>query len=92
MGHFSRTQTEQINNAVNDCNIFRFTVFETQAYIKERLDIDVSYETVRNYRYQQKSSANAWIKKLARSKRADYIAQYRERIEEVEKVQRDYGI
>jgi len=76
---------------LQDCNIMRFTVYETQAYIKERLQIDVSYETVRNYRYKQKGSAQQWIAKLAKSKRADYIAQYRERIEEVETIQVNYG-
>jgi len=88
MGQFSRTQTESINHAVADCSIMRLTVGETQEWIKQNLNIDVSYETVRNYRYRQKGSAMQWIKHLARSKRADYIYQYKERIDEVETVQR----
>jgi hypothetical protein len=66
----------------------RLTVGETQEYIKQNLKLDVSYKTVRNYRYKQKGSAMAWIKSLARSKRADYVYQYKERIDEVQSVQR----
>jgi hypothetical protein len=85
MGQFSRTETEKINHVVLDCSIRRFTVYETQAYIKEHL---LSYPTVRNYRRRQRDSAQQWIANLAKSKRASYIACYRERIEEVEIIQR----
>ena len=88
-GQFSRVQIEQINHAVSDCNIMRFTIGETVDYIKSHLQIDLSYETVKNYKRRQRDSAQQWITNLAKSRRADYIAQYRERIEEIEKVQNE---
>jgi hypothetical protein len=88
MGQFSQIDTERINQVVLDANIRRFTVYETQLYIKEHLHIDISYPTVRNYRRRQRDSAQQWIAKLAKSKRADYLAQYKARIDEVDALQR----
>ena len=89
MGQFSQIDIERINHAVSDCNIMRLTVYETQAWIKDRLNIDLSYKTVKNYRSRQKASARQWIAKLAKSRRGDYIAQYRERILEIETIQQE---
>ena len=89
MAQFSQVDTERINRAVSDCNIWRYTIYETVAWIKEHLDIDVSYDAVRKYRYRQRASALQWIAKLAKSRRGDYIAQYRERIFEIEAIQQE---
>jgi hypothetical protein len=60
---------------------------ETHACLKE-LGIDISIPTIKNHKAQIRSSAQAWIAKLAKSKRADYIAQYRERFQEIEAIQK----
>lgn len=86
-GQFSRVQTEQIRQAVLDCSIRRLTVYETQLFIKEHLHIDISYPTINRYKYRQKQDAHKWISRMAKSKNADYVAEYIARIDEIYKVQ-----
>jgi hypothetical protein len=49
----------------------------------------MNVRTVKRYRAKIRESAQAWIARLAKSKRGDYIAQYRERIYEVMAYQRE---
>lgn len=89
MGQFTPIQTEQIKQCVLDCSIKRFTIYETQQYIKQTLGISLSCKTVKNYKARLRLQAQSWIGKLARSKRADYISCYRDRILEIEALQRN---
>jgi len=50
------------------------------------LSIDISFATVKNYKAQIKLQAASWISNLAKSRRGTYIAQYRERVLEIEKL------
>jgi hypothetical protein len=50
--------------------------------------IEITIPTIKNYAATVREQSQKWISKLAKSRRAEYIAQYRERIQEVEAVQR----
>jgi hypothetical protein len=80
---------ENIRQAILDCNIRRLTLAETRQYVVERLCIEMNIQVISRYRAQLRQSAQRWIARLAKSKRADYIAEYRERIDEVRKCQRE---
>jgi hypothetical protein len=88
VGQFSQIQAEQIKQCVLDGSIKRFTVYETQLYIKQTLGISLSLATVKNYKAKSRLQAQNWIGKLAKSKRADYIAEYKARIDEVMRCQK----
>lgn len=49
----------------------------------------MNMQVISRYRAQLRQSAQRWIARLAKSKRADYVAEYRERIDEVRKCQRE---
>ncbi len=88
MGNVSHEKAERIRQHVLDCSIRRFTSQETAEYLGQRgLPIDV--RTVKRYRARIRESAQNWVAKLAKSKRADYIAEYKERIDEVHLYKRE---
>lgn len=78
-------QLEQ--NTIIDCQIRRLTNTETVTLLQQS-GINISIKTVKNYKSQIRAQAGQWIAKLAKSKRNDYIAEYRERVQEIMKVQR----
>jgi len=80
-------QLEQIKSIIIDSQVRRLTDIETLTRLRE-LGIDISIATVKNYKAQIKSQTQTWIGKLAKSRRGEYVSQYRERIIEVESVQR----
>jgi hypothetical protein len=49
----------------------------------------MNIQVISRYRAQLRQNAQKWIARLAKSKRSDYIAEYRERIDEVRKCQRE---
>ena len=80
-------QLEQIKSIVAEGNIRRLSTLETHKRLVDA-GINISVSTVKNYRTDLKASAQQWVGKLAKSKRYEYIAQYRERIQEVETIQK----
>ena len=80
---------ENVRQAILDCNIRRLTLAETRQYLIDRVGIEMNIQVISRYRAQLRQSAQRWIARLAKSKRADYIAEYRERIDEVRKCQRE---
>lgn len=72
---------------INHCQVRRLTITETQIQLQQS-GIDISVATVKNYKSQIRAQAGQWIAKLAKSKRNDYIAEYRERVMEIMRVQR----
>jgi hypothetical protein len=82
MAKYPPLQQEQIKSLILDCNIRRMTNIETHQYLRER-GIDIGIATVKNYKAKLRGQAQAWISRLARSKKADYIAEYKARIDEV---------
>lgn len=72
MGKVTPEKAERVRQYVLDCSIRRFTSQETAEYLKQKgLRVDV--RTVKRYRAKIKESAQNWVAKLAKSKRADYI-------------------
>jgi len=49
----------------------------------------MNIQVISRYRAQLRQSAQKWIARLAKSKRADYITEYRDRIDEIKKCQRE---
>jgi RNA binding exosome subunit len=86
MGNVIPENAERIRQYVLDCNIRRLTAEETAEY---HVGLPINVRTVKRYRTKIRDSAQHWIARLAKSKRADYIAEYRERIDEVRKCQRE---
>ena len=72
-----------------DCQIRRLTDKETLEYFQIHDINDISLPTIKRYKSQIRRSAQKWISALARSKRAEYIAEYRERIDEILKCQKE---
>lgn len=77
---------ERIKQIVLDCSIRRLSAQETAELLKQK-GYPVDVRTVKRYRARIKESAQEWISKLARSKKADYIAEYKSRIDEIYKCQ-----
>ena len=72
-----------------DCQIRRFTDRETLEYFHINGINDISLPTLKRYKTQIRHGAQRWIASLARSRRAEYIAEYRERIDEILKCQKE---
>lgn len=83
MGNVTPENAERIRQYVLDCSIRRFTSQETAEYLKQK-SLPVDVRTVKRYRARIRESAQTWVARLAKSKRAEYIAEYRERIDEVQ--------
>jgi hypothetical protein len=74
---------ERIRQYVLDCSIRRLTAEETVEYLRQKGLPTVDVRTVRRYRARIRASAQDWIARLAKSKRAEYLAEYHERILEI---------
>ncbi len=74
---------ENLRQAILDCSIRRLTLAETRQYLIERVGVEMNMQVISRYRAQLRQSAQRWIAKLAKSNKGDYIAEYRERIQEV---------
>ena len=81
-------KAERIRQYVPDCSIRRLTVEETAEYLHQN-GLPSNVRTVKRYTSKIRESAQNWIARLAKSKRADYIAGYKERIDEVRAYQRE---
>jgi hypothetical protein len=84
----TRQKAEQITQYVNDCSIWRLTAQETAEYLTTK-GFPIDIRTVKRYRARIRASASKWIDTLAKSKRADYIATFKERIDEINAYQRE---
>ncbi len=87
MASVTRQEQETIRQYVMDCSIRRLSASETAEYLKQRgFPIDV--RSVKRYRARIRESAQTWIANLAKSKRGEYLAQYRDRILEIHALQK----
>jgi hypothetical protein len=84
----TRQQAEQITQYVNDCSIWRLTAQETAEYLTTK-GFPIDIRTVKRYRARIRASASKWVDTLAKSKRADYIATFKERTDEIHAYQRE---
>jgi hypothetical protein len=87
VGNITPENAERIRQYVLDCNIRRLTTEETAEYLRQN-GFPVNVRTVKRYRAKIRESAQNWIAKLAKSKRSDHIAEYRERIFEIQALQK----
>ena len=83
MGNVSPETAQRIKQIVLDCSIRRLTSLETAEYLKQQCSIDVDVRTVNRYKARIRDSAQDWVANLAKNRRGEYIAQYRERIFEI---------
>jgi len=81
-------QRTECHRLILDCNIRRFTDKETLEYFRLN-GIEVSLASIKRYRKQVRENAHRWIARLAKSKRSDYIAEYKERIDELYTYQKE---
>jgi len=87
VGNVTPENAERIRQYVLDCNIRRLTAEETAGYLHQN-GFPVNVRTVKRYRAKIRESAQNWIAKLAKSKRADYVSEYHERIFEIYALQK----
>jgi len=83
VGNVSPETAQRIKQIVLDCSIRRLTSLETAEYLKQQCSIDVDVRTVNRYKARIRDSAQDWVANLAKNRRGEYIAQYRERIFEI---------
>lgn len=88
MTSVSKETEERVKHVVLNARIMRLTTEETAKYLAEK-GLPSSMRTVYRYHGRIKKDADAWIKNLAASRQNDYIATYKERIDELEKYQRE---
>lgn len=88
VGKVPPEKAEQITQYVLDCSVWRLTAQETAEYLTLR-GFPIDIRTVKRYRARIRASACKWIDTLAKSKRADYIATFKERIDEIHAYQRE---
>ena len=88
MTSVTRQKSEAITQHVLDCNIWRLSADETAKYLGTH-GYEVDVRTVKRYRARIKASAGHWIAALAKSKRNDYIFEYKQRIDEIRTCQRE---
>jgi len=70
VGNVTSENAETLRQYVLDCSIRRMTAQETAEYLKQKgLPVDV--RTVKRYRARIRESAQNWVAKLAKSKRAE---------------------
>ena len=73
-----------------DCQIRRLTDRETLEYFRINGINDISLPTLKRYKIQIRQGAQKWIASLVRSKRAEYIAEFKERIDEMLTYQKEF--
>jgi hypothetical protein len=73
-----------------DCQIRRLTDRETLEYFRINGINDISLPTLKRYKTQIRQGAQKWIASLVRSKRAEYIAEFKERIDEMLTYQKEF--
>jgi hypothetical protein len=88
VGNVTPAKAERIRQYVLDCNIRRLSAEETAEYLSHN-GIPVNVRTVKRYRAKIRESAQNWIARLAKSKRSEYISEYKLRIDEVHACQRE---
>ena len=88
----SRRTTKQrldYKQIILDCQIRRLTDTETLEYFRINGINDISIATIKRYKTQIRQGAQTWISNLARSRRAEYIYEYKSRIDEIMKCQEE---
>jgi hypothetical protein len=91
MGKVTPEKAEQISQYVLDCNVWRLTAQEAAEYLTLK-GFSIDIRTVKRYRARIRTNASKWIDTLAKSKRADYIATFKERIDEIMLINENFGL
>lgn len=89
---FSYPQQEYAKQIVRECVLSRFTVEESVAYLKTKLKRqDIDDRTYYRLRRSLRDDTEKWMKTLMQNRWA-YVAQYKERIDEYLKYQKEYWL
>lgn len=91
MGKVSPQKARQIKQIVLDCSIRRFTSHETAQYLSQQ-GFPVEVRTVDRYKARIRASTSEWINNLAISKKNEYLAEHRDRINELMACQQELWI
>ena len=87
-GKFSRYQREYIKQLLIESEVQRFTMEETQAYVKDKLKQDISIAYLHTVKRNIKKSVGTRLAYLQKHRTA-FIAEFFNRADEVRKYQRD---
>ena len=87
-GKFSRYQRKYIKQLVIESEVQRFTMEETQAYIKERIKQDISMAYLYTVKRNIKKNVGTRLAYLQKHRTA-FIAEFFNRADEVKKYQKD---
>jgi hypothetical protein len=85
---FTVEQRKKIKSLVLEGVCQRKTTGDIRQYIKENIGFEISEAETKRYRQGLRKEAHQWINVLAKSK-YEYIAEYRQRIQEVENNQKE---
>lgn len=85
---FTVEQRKKIKSLVLEGVCQHKTTGDIRRYIKENIGFEISEAETKRYRQGLRKEAHQWINVLAKSK-YEYIAEYRQRIQEVENNQKE---
>lgn len=88
MSRFTLEQRQKIKSLVLEGVCQHKTTGDIRQYIKENTGFEISEAETKRYRQTLRKEAHQWITVLAKSK-YEYIAEYRQRIQEVENNQKE---
>lgn len=88
-GRFSQFQKDYLKQLIVECEVQRFTVEESMAYIKERLKDEISVEHFYYMRRQIKKNLDTKLSYLRKDRTAFIGEIFFRRVSELEKLQKE---
>jgi hypothetical protein len=88
-GRFSQFQKDYLKQLIVECEVQRFTVEESMAYIKEKLKDEISVEHFYYMRRQIKKSLDTKLGYLRKDRTAFIDQLFFRRVSEIEKLQKE---
>lgn len=88
MPKLTTREQQVLRTLVAEAMVRRFSIMETQSYIKAQLGTIIGEREILRYRKQVKTESSKWLSDMAKS-RTEFIAEYRQRIKECEEIQRE---
>jgi hypothetical protein len=88
-GRFSQFQKDYIKQLIVECEVQRFTVTESMAYIKEKLKDEISVEHFYHMKRRIKKNLDAKLSYLHKDRTAFIDQLFFKRVSELEKLQKE---
>jgi hypothetical protein len=88
-GRFSQFQKDYIKQLIVECEVQRFTVEESMAYVKEKLKDEISVEHFYHMRRQIRKSLDTKLSYLRKDRTAFIDQLFFRRVSEIEKLQKE---